>query len=269
MFDINDIETDEIIKAPFAYPGSKARSLNHLLEIIPYDKVYVEPFGGTGILLLNRRKSKVECFNDRHSGITDFYLCMQDPKKLEVLKTRIHNIVHSREIFNKYRESWTTASSIDRAFMWYYMVMYSFGRIGRNFGRATNSGSLKALRDYIPSFHPVHERLKNVQIENRDAFKLIQEFDSVETVFYLDPPYIESDAGCYKHSFNKHEELLDLIFSLDGYVAISGYSNELYDSQPWDDEHEWESLVTLDDRSNKAGKYKSRSTNTEKLWIKF
>ena len=42
----------------------------------------------------------------------------------------------------------------------------------------------------VPS-NTLDNRLSSVIVENRDIFELIPKYDSKETFFYLDPPYIQ------------------------------------------------------------------------------
>jgi len=44
-----------------------------------------------------------------------------------------------------------------------------------------------SMIDYLPQ---IHNRLSSVIVENRDIFELIPKYDSKETFFYLDPPYV-------------------------------------------------------------------------------
>ena len=68
----------QIIKAPFPYPGAKTRSLKQIIPLLPYRDSYIEPFGGTGAVLLARNPSPLEVLNDRYMGINAFYRCIRD-----------------------------------------------------------------------------------------------------------------------------------------------------------------------------------------------
>lgn len=244
-------ETREtIIKAPFAWAGSKARSLQHVLPHLPYRRVFVDVFGGSGSVTLGRRPSKLDVYNDAFSGVTDFYRCVKDDVLLAELIAWLKINIHSRELFNIYKSEWkNTADIVERAGKWYYMVVMSFGSLGRNFGRSTSSNvSLaKKLQNNLDLFWPVHHRFKDVQVENSDFEQCIKDYDSHDTVFYLDPPYMYSDVGIYEEAWNleKHKRLLQVVFSTEGFCALSGYENELYDSMPWDHKITWETHITI------------------------
>ena len=269
----------EIIKAPFGFPGGKSRSVKHITPHLPYRNTYCEPFGGSAAILLARQPSKIEVFNDKYGGVADFYRCMRNPDMFNAIIDWLELSVQSREEFLCCRDTWQdTDDPVERAAKWYYCTMYSFGALGRNFGRATRGTTTTAgmIQRKLPKFHAIHERFKNVIVENRDALKLIPEFDSDDTVFYLDPPYVDSYGGTYQNEMtvDEHRELIEIIFSLDGFVAISGFPNPLYSENPWDDVIEFEvfcsiSPVGCTEGNNKINSVDKRQNQKEVLWIKY
>jgi DNA adenine methylase len=158
------------------------------------------------------------------------------------------------------------------------MTSYSFARIGRNFGRST-SGSIRLadIHDKLPLFTKIHERFKGVQVENQDWEQCIHDYDSHDTVFYIDPPYIELSHGVYTNtmSHEDHRRLLKTIFNCKGFCAVSGYSNPLYDNQSWDDIKTWKMFVPIQSMASSEGNNKdnldvqeNRGHSVECLWIK-
>ena len=274
-----DSRDQEILHPPFSYPGSKSRSTDKILPHLPYAGVYVEPFGGSAAILLARHPSRLEVFNDRFAGVCYFYRCLRDEDLFQKLCDRLELSIHSREEFIWSRDTWENADDIvERAARWYYMTMYSFGRLGRNFGRSTSAkAKLCVIQNKLPLFSKIHERFKSVQVENQDWTQIIKDYDSPDTVFYIDPPYIDTDSGIYanKMSHDDHRRLIDTIFNAKGFCAVSGYSNPLYDAPTWDDKHEWEAFVSIQSmaytESNNKEHLKGqeiRGTSVECLWIK-
>jgi DNA adenine methylase len=272
-----EIREHSLCKSPFNYPGNKTRALEHLLKYIPNRDTYVEPFGGSGALLLARRPSKLEVYNDRFGGVVDFYRCLKDKKLFEQLSEWLDLTVHSREDFVDCKNHWPEQEDIvARAGMWFYSTVYSFGGLGRNFGRAVKAGAILSgrVRDRIADFAPVHARLKNVQIENQDWAAILRDFDTPGTVFYMDPPYIDAYGGCYRHEMSKqdHQRMLESIFKLQGFVALSAYPNNLYDGFPWDNYYSWEQYVSMTGQANTETNYqtviKDRGRVQEGLYIK-
>lgn len=106
------------------------------------------------------------------------------------------------------------------------------------------------------------ERLKGVIIENRDWQSVVKQHDSNQTLFYLDPPYLEETRtryGVYSHEMTveEHEELLSAILLVKGHVIISGYESALYNKRL----KGWKKEIKL---TNADGAKK----RTEVLWIK-
>lgn len=263
-------------KAPFVYPGSKFRALKYIMPHIPYTLRYIEPFGGTGAVLLNRERSEIEVFNDRNSGIIDFYKCVRDPVGIEQLKNHLDLIQFSREEFLTCRDNWASCSNIvERAAQWYYSVEMSFSGFGKIFGRAINSRQ-KSITEKFKYFDHIHFRLKNVLIENMDAFDLIKDFDSHGTTFYLDPPYMTTD--CFSDKYEEtltrddHIRLCNLIMASKGFFALSSYQNDLYDSYHWDKIIDYKILISADSQGNTETNNKKgiegRGMRKEYLYIK-
>lgn len=272
-------DREKIIRAPFGYPGGKSRSAKHILALLPRYKTYVEPFGGSGVVLLNRPTCDLEVFNDRYAGVVAFYRCVQDDTKYKLLAEKCDLSIMSREEFLLCRDTWQRPhlDDVERAYRWIYMSQYSFASLCRNFGRATsgksNAGKLREKAAILPW---LHERLARVQIENLDFETCILDYDSHDTVFYLDPPYLEVNTGIYSNRefpYQDHIRMLDAVFRCKGFVAVSSYRNQLYDSYKWDDVQEWDSFVSMKSLSYAGNKaqlkdLESRDHAREVLYIK-
>jgi DNA adenine methylase len=269
-------ETEKIIKAAFGWPGGKSRSISNILGFIPYRTTYVSVFGGSGIDILNRKPSKLDVFNDRYAGVTDFYRCLKNPVLFSQLCHWLQLTVNSKEEFYLSRDTWVNClNPVERAGRWYYSIQYSFGLLGRNWGRAKNGIPLSGkIQNALPLFQGIHDRFQKIQIDNLDWYDCLIQYDSPETVFYLDPPYIDGASGIYKHELTKddHRRMIDVIFGLQGFVAVSGYSNPLYDNQNWNAVHHWNNFVSMASLNNQGnGKEninQERIFVEEKLWIK-
>ena len=101
------------------------------------------------------------------------------------------------------------------------------------------AGAVSRWPGAIEDLPDIALRLLRVQIENRPAIEVIRLYDSPETLFYCDPPYIhetrgDNNAYSYEMSDEEHCELALVLNSVQGLVAISGYDcdfmNDLYPS---------------------------------------
>jgi len=250
------------MKPPMRYPGNKYSSLVHILDHLPYRSTFVDVFGGSGAVLLGRRPHGLEVYNDRFTGLVDFYRCIRD--HCDALVERLELVLHSREEWEYCKEHWnepdpsTTEGLVERAARWYYLVQTSYAGIDRCWMRSIKKRNEVAAqyRGKILLFPTIHERFKDVQVENLDWYAVMFDYDSPDTVFYLDPPYLDQDNNHYKHTVD-HKHMLEIIFKMKGFVALSGYPTPLYENSPWDARYEWE----------RPGGIKGGQA-TEVLWIK-
>lgn len=273
---MNDIEsthepTGTILRPPFGWPGGKQKCVEQIKKHLPYRNTYVEPFAGSAAVLLSRSKSRLEVLNDRYSGISCFYRCLRD--KPEELIDRLSMSINSKEEFYYCKQTWENCEDpVERAARWYYMLSYSFGSMGRHWLRNFNAHAGKLL-NRLPSFREIHERLKDVQIDNCDWYDCLIDYDSKDTVFYIDPPYLDTPTGTYKHNMSKqdHVNLLNTIHGLDGFVAISGHGDPLYEQYEWDDRIEFVKQYSIGGMTDKDGYERDlnqRPKDKEVLWIK-
>lgn len=81
---------------------------------------------------------------------------------------------------------------IERALCFYYLAAYSFGGKGEHFAgnSAANLKPKRSLDKLREVLRFAAQRLTGVQIEQRDFLEILDRYDSPETFFYLDPPYI-------------------------------------------------------------------------------
>ena len=105
--------------------------------------------------------------------------------------------------------------------------------------RAYNLSNWYHLPEWIEE---IAERLRNIQIEHKPALDLIREFDSPDSFFYLDPPYLLNTRSAKQYQYEMTEEdhiqLLETIVHCSAQIMISGYDTPLYN----DYLHTWDTL---------------------------
>lgn len=267
-------------KCPFNYPGAKFRGLKHILPCLPYTNRYVEVFGGSGVVLYNRKPSKLEVYNDRYGGLVDFFRCIRNKDLLNEMIDYLNQTLNSREDFIRFKDEVVTEQNTAiRAAKWFYVQELSFGGLGRSFGRSLTA-SKNPIWIAIPEIKAMHNRFKNVLIENLDWKQCIKDFAHPDTVFYLDPPYMASTTtcNCYKDSdtFNvdEHKQLCNIVFETDGFFAVSGYENEVYLNFGWDDIIVYDVRISLTSGATKGNNLEhreniGRGSRREYLYIKY
>lgn len=210
--------------------------------MIPEHHSYVEPFFGSGAVLFNKPVSDIETVNDLDSDVTNLFRCIQvDPERLARM---VMTTPFSREIYDKQFDcvdSTIYLSSFQRAtnFLvkcWQghgfrtngYKVGWKNDVVGRE--RAYALWNWYRLPEWIID---IAERLRKVQIENRQALEVIKRFNHDGVFMYIDHPYLlGTRAGKqYKHEMTDkdHEEMLKELLQSKAKIMISGYESEMYD----------------------------------------
>jgi len=229
------------LRAPFPWVGSKYYLADKLLPLIPKHHTYVEVFGGAANLLLAKEPSPVEVYNDIDSGLVNFFRVIRDKDKFQRFYEQITLMPHSREEFLYCRDTWENEEDdVIRAVKWFVVARQSFsGKHGAGWGYAvTESG--KGMAKNVSSWFSgiellpeVSERFLRVQIEHNDFRKILKAYDTEETFFYLDPPYVlETRRGgeVYPNemTLSDHEELVNLLLHVKGKAMLSGYEHSVY-----------------------------------------
>jgi len=226
---------------PFGWYGGKFSHLDWLLPLLPACHHYCEPFGGSGVVLINREPSPVETYNDIDGEVVNFFRVLREEK--DRLIEAIALTPFSREEFVKACHLAPVLSPLERARRFYVRARQvrtglaqaaSPGRWAncKNTSRGGMSGVIRRWLGGIDDLAVIAERLVRVQIENRPAIDVIRLYDSKDTLFYCDPPYVhgargDSNAYTYEMSDDEHRELADILNSAKGMVAISNYDSPL------------------------------------------
>lgn len=237
--DVPDVDTRECYEhGPFnRYSGTKWHSLPFILPRLPYRKRFVEVFGGSGVVTLNRRGSgQLDIFNDRHAGVVAFFKVLRDDDLRDKLIDKIRLTLYSREDFITFKHKFYTLKDNDlfeRAYQWYCMVQMSFGGLARTFQKPVSRSTNKNFWGQLPKLYMISLRFRQVYVENLDWRTCLTDYDSPDTVFYLDPPYWDSNVYKLKMSRSEHYEMCERIHNLEGFVALSGFDNPVYKQFPW------------------------------------
>lgn len=231
-------------KIVFGWYGGKFSHLEWLLPLLPDCHHYCEPFSGSGAVLLNRKPSAIETYNDIDGDVVNFFRVLRD-RSDELIKA-ISLTPFSREEFHKaiYGTS-QGINDIERARRFYIRArqtrtgLAQTSTLGRwanciNTSRSGMAGVVSRWLGGIESLQEIADRLLRVQIENRPAIDIIKLYDSSRTLFYCDPPYLHSTRGDSKaYGFEmqemEHIQLAEVLNKIKGKAALSGYRCELMD----------------------------------------
>lgn len=222
------------IKSPIIRLGGKSLIANQIVDLFPPHKTYVDVFGGAGHVLLAKDEtaSTLEVFNDKCEDITNLFKVIQDhPIQLRAL---ILQMPVSRQYFKKLcRADHVTINDIEKAAKTFYLCRNGYYGDARNgFRSSAGRNTAKTISRIADELIFISDRFKHTLIECRDWKYILKKYDSEETLFYIDPPYILHNArhGLYKLPFTKEDnrELAKQVHTLQGKVIVSHYENALY-----------------------------------------
>ena len=200
-------------------------------------------FGGSAAVLLNVGPYPVETYNDIDSDLVNFFATLRDQH--EELLRAISLTPFSREELARACEPASGLSTVERARRFYIRArqtrtgLAQTSSVGRwahcvLTSRAGMSGSVSRWLGSVDGLAGIATRLRRVQIENAPAIEVIQRYDTPETLFYLDPPYVHAARGDtasygFEMSDDEHRELAEYLRVIRGRAVISGYRTKLYD----------------------------------------
>jgi DNA adenine methylase len=218
-----------ILKTPISYYGGKQMMLPHLLPKIPEHVTYVEPFFGGGALFWAKAPSRGEVVNDINNRLITFYKVLKydldDLQKL--IDETFHSRAQHRETDAEYESGAVEIRDVLRmAWSIWVQTNMSFSKvIGGGFGYDKQCQSaLNIFNKKKLITDAYQERLRRVTIESYDVLKVMKAYDSPDTFFYLDPPYVSSDQGAYKgYTAEDFEKLLEACSKMQGKFLLSSY----------------------------------------------
>jgi DNA adenine methylase len=231
------------------YHGGKFRLRQWIIGHFPPHRIYVEPFGGAGSVLLAKEPSFAEVYNDLDGDVVNVFRVLRDRVLAAELARQLRLTPFARAEFLASYEP--AEEPVERARRTVVRGFMSYGSSSRRANRTGFRG--KAYRQnqtgaqdwvtYPACIIDFIERLQGVTIDSRDAFDLIPQQDEAETLFYCDPPYVHATRSslqwdstndrAYAHELSDadHARLLDLLESVRGMVVLSGYPNPLYETR--------------------------------------
>ncbi|GJD22754.1 DNA methyltransferase [Rivularia sp. IAM M-261] len=259
----------------FGWYGGKFSHLDWLLPLLPKAVHYCEPFGGSAAILLNRKPADVETYNDIDGEVVNFFAVLRSDKEklieaigltpfsreefevaISQITPDVSNFERARRFFVRARQVRTGLAQTASSGRWAHCKLTS---------RAGMAGAVSRWLGSVEDLPEIVQRLLRVQIENDTAIKVIQRYDSEDTLFYCDPPYPhvsrgDSQAYAYEMTDEQHRELAGALHNVKGKVAVSGYKCDLMDELYGD----WKEITAPEKVC-----HSTKGLRTEVLWINY
>ena len=233
---------------PFSWLGGKSRMVHTILPLLPPHVVYVEPYGGAANILLAKKPATVDVYNDASGLLVNFFRVLQDPAQRAALMDRLEYTPYARQEYGRALECLDSPDPVMKAWGFFVAQCQGIsgggslgGRKASNWGYARTSSQAQSFRTHVDKLQAIAERLLAVHIEHGDGIGVIQRWDAPDTLFYVDPPYIDATRtnkkgrAAYHHEIDDEGQkaLIDTLLQIQGGAILSGYRSPLY--QPLED----------------------------------
>ncbi len=268
------------LKTLTPYYGGKFNKVGKFIaEILPVHRHYIEPCGGMAGVMMLKAPSFCEVYNDIDNNLVNLFEVVRDPEMVQILTEKLNLTPYSREEWRRCQRTFRTETDpIEKARKTY--VTLSMGFLGSLGNKSFSYGGTKyessVARTYfngLESLPLIHKRIKNLIIENQDCLVVAKKWDSKDSLFYWDNPYLKDTRvtfNDYSHEMTneQHQETLDFVTSCKGKVIMSGYYHEMYV-----DALESNGFTRIDvptfSRGSRSNGKEYDSKRTECLWVNY
>lgn len=187
---------NKIVKSPLRWQGSKTRLLKEILPLMTPHICYHEPFFGGGAVLFAKERSSVEVINDINGNLISLYRNAQF--HLPALLEEINWLHASRKNLHDFIAQ-PGITELQRAARFLLVNRTSFGGNMNSFGVAkTKGGGVGFNRKQISGLlSAANERLDGVVVENISYERSFKNYDSSDTLHFIDSPYENTTNGAY------------------------------------------------------------------------
>lgn len=256
-----------MIRPLFNYYGSKSNLASWIVQHFPPHVAYVETHAGSAVVCLNKPRSGIEVLNDKWDEVVNVFRVLRDEQKAQRLIEACYLTPYAKSEYELAVSEEIVGDDVERARRFVTRSFLSFGSrgvfdtVGFRREKVSSNSAIKPWLKYPNELFTVIERLRGVVIENEDATGIIKRYDSVDTLFYVDPPYVDETRKSlnvyeFEMTVQDHKELSSTLHDVKGMVVLSGYRCDMYD----DLYRDWE-------RTDKQGVDVVVSKRTESLWV--
>lgn len=222
----------EKMKPPFSYYGGKQRMVSKLIPLIPKHTVYAESFGGSGALLFAKPWPRVtstshyhEYWNDGNELVYNFFYQLRNngDKLCELIALTPYS-----ETEYEIAKDFTDCDDLEKARRFFVNIMQSFAKkLNGGWGRSVYSRNVAATWQNKINLTHYLERIMSISFSCSDALKFIDQFDSPQTCFYVDPPYPNTEQGHYSgYTAEDFDKLVGKLKTIQGSFLLSCYGND-------------------------------------------
>jgi DNA adenine methylase len=241
---------------------------NWIQDHIPEHRTYVEVFGGSASVLVDKPRSKVEVYNDRDGDLVHFFRTFRE--RTDEIVEFLRRTPYSRDLHekwaNQYFAGYRPDDDVERAARFFYLRFSQYGgkyRTKSGFKSYRQRNAANHFKDARERLSEFADRFDGVIVENLDYADLFDRFEGERTVFYCDPPYVQEGDALYTGDEFDHGRLVDELQDLQSLWIVS------YTDLPDGLRDLSETVVSRDVQFTKKERDGSQKQSTERLCLNF
>lgn len=222
-----------MIRPLIGYYGGKTKLAKRIAKCFLPHRTFVSTHCGGMSVEIAKQPASIEIANDLDSDLINLYKVVMEHTGdfCAILK----NVPYSEQSFKQAKDWIKSNAPLFRAAGFLIRNRMSFSSSGRTFmiDRMGIDGS-----DWLPFIKQIPvfaKRIQSYRIHNVDATDIINFYDSKDTLFFVDPPYLNETRSTDRHyafemSPEQHRALLKVLCECKGMVYLCGYRSAMYDS---------------------------------------
>jgi DNA adenine methylase len=182
----------------------------------------VEPFAGGAALFFLKPPAEVEVLNDINGDLVNLYRVVQH--HLEEFVRQFKWALSSRRVFEWLKVTRPeTLTDIQRAARFYYLQQSAFGGKvqGQTYGTATTVPPGLNLLRLEETLSAAHLRLASAYVEHLPWQAVVSKYDRPHTLFFIDPPYWETEGYGVEFGWEQYEALERCLGSIQGKAIMT------------------------------------------------
>ncbi|MCK4284354.1 MAG: DNA adenine methylase [Candidatus Brocadiae bacterium] len=197
------VDKDVDVRSLIGWVGGKKALARTIIALLPGHECYVEVFGGAGWVLFRKDPVKTEVYNDLDGRLVALFRSVK--YHAEEFCREVDFILTSRQEFCDFLAQ-PGLTEIQRAARFYYIVRLSYGCKCVNLGAGPRGVNRLLMEKTFAHVDEVRARLERVVVERLDFEELLAKYDTDQTAFYVDPPYVGSERE-YRVRFAEDDHL--------------------------------------------------------------
>ena len=182
------------IQPPYGRQGNKYNFRKDLIPLFPPHDVYVELFAGSAALFFNKERADKNILNDLDAFTYQNLKLLQSPPSADEIADfpPLTTLEDTKTFYdNTFHKPLTTKT--EDAVLRKIITTTGFRNVPIPYNRSDKIFRSINMNRWLKKLPPFKDILKGVKITNKDYEKIVKQYDSPTTFFFIDPPYENTD----------------------------------------------------------------------------